>query len=61
MKVRENLICWKTDATKVAAAERGKKKTHNVPPMINLEKKTTSKRKVASVSEKDKGIVIEYQ
>jgi hypothetical protein len=29
--------------------------------MINLEKKTTSKRKVASVSEKDKGIVIEYQ
>jgi hypothetical protein len=45
---------------KVAVAERKKKKkTQDVPLSITLEKKTISKRKNPSMSEKDKGIVIE--
>jgi hypothetical protein len=61
IKISENLIRRKTDAAKVVAAEREKKKAYDVPPAITLEKKTISKRKAPSVSEKDKGIVIEDQ
>jgi hypothetical protein len=50
MKVNENLIRRNTEAAKVGAAEKEKKKTHEVPPTINLEKKTTSKRKAPSTS-----------
>jgi hypothetical protein len=59
MKVNENLIRRKTDAVKVVAAEREKKKIHDVAPTITLEKKITSKRKTPSTTEKDKRIVIE--
>jgi hypothetical protein len=59
MKVNENLIRRKTDTAKVVAAEREKKKTHDVAPTITLEKKITSKRKTPSTPEKDKRIVIE--
>jgi hypothetical protein len=61
MKVSENLIRQKTDVVKVASVEREKKKPHDGPPAITLEKKTISKRKAASVSEKEKVIVIEDQ
>jgi hypothetical protein len=58
MKVNENLIRRKTEVAKVAAAEKETKKTHDVPPTVNLVKKTTSKRKAPRTSEKDKGIVV---
>jgi ACT domain-containing protein len=61
MKINENLTRQNTDTTKVAAAKREKKKTHDVPLTVTLEKKTTSKRKAPSASEKDKGIIIEDQ
>jgi hypothetical protein len=61
MKVNENLIRRKTEVAKVAAAEKETKKTHDVPPTVNLVKKTTSKRKAPRTSEKDKGIVVEEQ
>jgi hypothetical protein len=59
MKVSENLIHWKTEAAKVAAAEKEKKKIHDMPPVVNLDKKMSSKRKAPSTSEKDKGVVVE--
>jgi hypothetical protein len=58
MKVNENLLRRKTDAPKVAAAEKEKKKTQDVAPLAILEKKTVSKKN-PSVSEKDKEIVTE--
>jgi hypothetical protein len=59
MKVSENLLYRKTDAAKVATTEKEKKKTQDVAPLVILEKKTVSKRKNPSVSEKDKEIANE--
>lgn len=61
MKVSESLIHQKTDVAKVVAAEKEKKKAHDVALAINLEKKTFSKRKAPSTSEKDKGVVIKEE
>jgi hypothetical protein len=36
MKISENLIRWKTDAMKVAAAEREKKKSQDATPVVAL-------------------------
>jgi hypothetical protein len=47
MKVNENLLRRKTDAQKVAAAEKEKKKTQDVAPLAILEKKTVSKKILA--------------
>jgi hypothetical protein len=47
------------DAAKVAAAEKEKNKTQDVASLVILEKRTVSKRKNISVSEKDKEIVNE--
>jgi hypothetical protein len=47
MKVNENLLRRKTDAPKVAAAEKEKKKTQDVAPLAILEKKTVSKKILA--------------
>jgi hypothetical protein len=59
MKVTANLLCRKTDAAKVAATEKEKMKAQDAAPLVILEKKTVSKRKNPSVSEKDKEIVNE--
>jgi hypothetical protein len=59
MNVSENLLRRQTEATKVAATEREKKKTRDVAPLVVLEKKTVSKRKNPSLGEKDKEIVTE--
>jgi hypothetical protein len=56
MKVSENLIRRKTEPAKVVATEKEKKKVHDVPPIVNLEKKTSSKRKAPSTSESDMGL-----
>jgi hypothetical protein len=57
MEVTENRLRRQTDAAKVAAAERERKRTQDVTPLTTLEKKTVSKRKNPSSSEKDKKIV----
>jgi hypothetical protein len=54
MKINENLIRRQTEAAKVAAAEREKKKTQDVAPLVALEKKIVSKRKNPSGGERDK-------
>jgi hypothetical protein len=59
LKVNENLTRRKTEAAKVAAAEREKKKIHDPSPVIDLEKKTISKKRVASISEEEKCVVDE--
>jgi hypothetical protein len=59
MKVTKNLVCRQTDAAKVAATEREKKRAQDATPLTILEKKTVSKRKNPSASEKDKEIVTE--
>jgi hypothetical protein len=59
MKVTANLVRRQTDATKVAAAEREKKKAMDAAPLTVLEKKTISKRKNPSAGGKDKEIVNE--
>jgi hypothetical protein len=59
LKVNENLIRHKTKAAKVAAAEREKKKVHNPSSVIDLEKKTISKKRVSSTSEEEKHVVAE--
>jgi hypothetical protein len=59
MKINENLVCRQTEAAKVAAAEREKKKTQDTAPLVTLEKKITSKRKNPSGGEKDKKVVSE--
>jgi hypothetical protein len=53
LKVNENLIRRKTEAAKVAAAEREKKKIHDPSLVTDLEKKTISKKRVDSVSEEE--------
>jgi hypothetical protein len=53
LKVNENLVRRKTEAAKVAAAEREKKKIHDPSPVIDLEKKATSKKRVARASEEE--------
>jgi hypothetical protein len=40
LKVNENLVRRKTEAAKVAAAEREKKRIHDPSPMTNLENTT---------------------
>jgi hypothetical protein len=57
LKVNENLNRCKTEAVKVAAAEREKKKVHDPSPVIELEKKTISKKRVASNSEQEKHVI----
>jgi hypothetical protein len=59
LKVNENLVRRKTEAAKVAAAEREKKKIHDPSPVIDLEKKVISKKRVASVSKEEKCVVAE--
>jgi hypothetical protein len=59
LKVNENLVWRKTEAAKVAAAEREKKKIHDTSLVINLEKKVITKKRVASVSEEEKRVVAE--
>jgi hypothetical protein len=54
MKVSENLIRRKTDAAKVAAAEREKKKSQDTTPVVALEKNFSSKRKTLEDSETSK-------
>jgi hypothetical protein len=58
-KVNENLIRCKAEAAKVAAAEREKKKIHDPSPVIELEKKTISKKRVSSISDQEKHVVAE--
>jgi hypothetical protein len=58
LKVNENLVRCKTEAAKVAAAEREKKKTHDPSPASDLEK-VISKKRVASMSEDEKRVVSE--
>jgi hypothetical protein len=50
------LVRHKTEAAKVAAAEREKKKIHDPSPAIDLEKKVVSKKRVASVAEEEKRV-----
>jgi hypothetical protein len=57
LKVNENLIRRKIEAAKVAATEREKKKAHDPSPVLELEKKTISKRKLSNVSEQEKHVV----
>jgi hypothetical protein len=59
MKINENLIRLQTEAVKVAAAEREKKRTQDVAPLVALEKKIVSKRKNPNRGEKDKEVVSE--
>jgi hypothetical protein len=54
MKINENLIRRQTEAAKVAAAEREKKKTQDVAPLVALEKKIVLKRKNPSGGERDR-------
>jgi hypothetical protein len=61
LKVNENLIRRKTEAAKVVAVEREKKKMHDASPAAELEKKMVSKRKISSASEQKKDIVVEEQ
>jgi hypothetical protein len=46
---------------KVAAATREKKKVHDAPPVIELEKKTISKKRISSTSIQEQHIVAEEQ
>jgi hypothetical protein len=59
LKVNKNLIRHKTEAAKVAAVEKEKKKVHDPSPVIELEKKTISKKRVSSTSEEEKHVVAE--
>jgi hypothetical protein len=59
LKVNENLIRRKTEAAKVAVVEREKKKVHDPSMVIDLEKKTISKKRVSSTSEEEKNVVAE--
>jgi hypothetical protein len=59
LKVNENFVRRKTEAAKVAAAEREKKRTHDPSLVIDLEKKVISKKRVASVSKEEKHVVAE--
>jgi hypothetical protein len=59
MKINENLIRRQTEAAKVAAAEREKKKTQNAAPLVTLEKKVVSKRKNPGGGERVKESVSE--
>jgi hypothetical protein len=57
LKVNENLIRRKTEAAKVAAVEREKKKFHDPSPVLEFEKKTISKRDISSVSEQENHVI----
>jgi hypothetical protein len=54
MKINENLIHRQTEAAKVVATEREKKKTQDAAPLVTLEKKDVSERKNPDGGEKDK-------
>jgi hypothetical protein len=56
--VNETLNRCKTEVAKVAAAEREKKKVHDPSPVIELEKKTISKKRVANTFEQEKHVVV---
>jgi hypothetical protein len=57
LKINENLTRRKTEAAKVATAEREKKKIHDPSPVSDLEKKVVSKKRIAGASEEAKHIV----
>jgi uncharacterized membrane-anchored protein len=57
LKVNENLIRRKTEAAKLAATKKEKKKVHEPSPVPEFEKKTISKRKISNVSEQEKHVV----
>jgi hypothetical protein len=59
IKFNENLIRRQTEAAKVAATEREKKKTQDAAPLVTLEKKVVSKRKNPGGGEKDKETISE--
>jgi hypothetical protein len=59
MKINENLIRRQTEAAKVAAVEREKKKTQSAVPLVTLEKKVVSKRKNPGGGERVKQSVSE--
>jgi hypothetical protein len=58
LKINETLARRKTEAAKVAAAEREKKKVHDSSPTANLEKRMISKKRPVDASEKEKRIII---
>jgi hypothetical protein len=58
MKIGENLVRRKTEAAKVAVAEKEKKTVQDVAPTTGLEKKTSSKRRAPDDTKKNKGIRI---
>jgi hypothetical protein len=57
LKVNKTLKRHKTETAKVAVAKREKKKVHNPSPVIELEKKTISKKRVASIPYQEKHVV----
>jgi hypothetical protein len=57
LKINENFTRRKTEAAKVAAAEREKNKIHDPSPVTDLEKKVVSKKRIASASEEAKHVV----
>jgi hypothetical protein len=57
LRINENLTRCKTEAAKVAATEREKKKIHDPSPATDLEKKVVSKKRIASVSEEEEHVV----
>jgi hypothetical protein len=57
LKINENLARCNTEAAKVAAAEREKKKIHESSPAVDLVKKVVSRKRPASAPEKEKRIV----
>jgi hypothetical protein len=57
LKIDENFSRRKTEAAKVAAAEREKKKIHDPSPAIDLEKKVVSRKRVVGVLEEEKRVV----
>jgi hypothetical protein len=58
LKVNETLARRKTEAAKVAAAEREKKKVHDSSPTADLEKRVISKKRPVEASEKEKCVTI---
>jgi hypothetical protein len=57
MKINENLVQHKTEAAKVAATEREKKRIHHPSPVTDLKKKVISKKRIAGVSKEEKRVV----
>jgi hypothetical protein len=58
LKFNETLARRKAEAAKVAAAEREKKKVHDLSPAADAEKKMTSKKRPLEASERGKRVTI---